>query len=106
MAGPALLGDIIRSFKHCRINVFREAVLVCRPQMNLCSWDNVPESETTKSNRSRRCREWRLPASDNDCWIRDIQDHMNLRIAGDGTVRLPETAMEEHKKALTSVSKS
>lgn len=95
MAGPAFL-ETLSDFTIVESRV-RAAVLVAGRRWNLVL-DNGLEVKLPESNMEQALSRMAMLQSDNELLDRDIQT-IDLRIAGRMAVRLPETAMEEHKKA-------
>lgn len=95
MEGPAFLETLSR-FTVVESRV-RAAVLVAGRRWNLIL-DNGLEVKLPQSNIEQALSRMATLQSDNELLDRDIQT-IDLRIAGRMAVRLPETAMEEHKEA-------
>lgn len=95
LEGPAFL-ETLSNFTIVESRV-RAAVLVAGRRWNLVL-DNGLEVKLPESNIELALSRMATLQSDNELFDRDIQT-IDLRIPGRMAVRLPETVMEEHKKA-------
>ncbi len=95
LEGPAFL-QTLSNFTIVESRV-RAAVLVAGRRWNLVL-DNGLEVKLPESNIELALSRMATLQSDNELFDRDIQT-IDLRIPGRMAVRLPETVMEEHKKA-------